>query len=569
MSLYGILNIGGSALAVQQAALQVTGNNLANAADPNYAEETVDESPGIDVPGGPNGQLLGSGVSIDAIQRQVNLALQDRVNGATSDQASANALQNWAGQIQSTFNALSGTASLSSQISTFFANWSTLASNPSETGLRANMVQNGQSLAGSINDLSGNLATISTNLQQTISQDVQQVNQLTGQIANLNGQIVAAQGASSSQANSLLDQRDADLSQLSSLVSVQTNTQPNGSVNVFLGNQPLVTDTTAQTLNSGIISNNGNLDSQVTFASGAGATITSGEIGGLFQSQQLIDSTTEAVNTVAGNLISAVNNIYSSGQGLEGYTTTTGTNSVLDPTQALSSPASGLNFPVTTGSFTLTQSNSSAGTGATQTTIFINQNTTLNSLAANLNTISGIQATINNGQLTIQSTNPDQQFTFSNDTSGALSALGINTYFTGTNAADIGVNSEVASNNSLLATASTDTDNDAGAGGANGDTANAIAALLTAPQASLNGSSIGGAYDSLVENIGSAAANASGNYTTATTVQQSLSAQEESLSGVSTDQEALNMIVEQRSYQGAAEFISTINTMLQTLMTIT
>src|SRR5271170_7048848 len=119
MSLYGILNIGGSALAVQQAALQVTGNNLANAADPNYAEETVEESPGIDVPGGPNGQLLGSGVSIDAIQRQVNVALQDRVNGATSDQASANALQNWAGQIQSTFNALSGTASLSSQISTF------------------------------------------------------------------------------------------------------------------------------------------------------------------------------------------------------------------------------------------------------------------------------------------------------------------------------------------------------------------------------------------------------------------------------------------------------------------
>jgi flagellar hook-associated protein FlgK len=36
MSLIGVLNIAASALQAQQAALQVTSNNLANAADPNY-----------------------------------------------------------------------------------------------------------------------------------------------------------------------------------------------------------------------------------------------------------------------------------------------------------------------------------------------------------------------------------------------------------------------------------------------------------------------------------------------------------------------------------------------------
>jgi len=566
MSLFGILNIGSSALAVQQAALQVTGNNLANAADPNYAEETVEESPGIDAPSGPNGQLLGSGVSIDTIQRQVDLALQERLNGATSDSSSASTLQSWAGQIQSTFNALSGTADIGTQINTFFQDWSTLAGTPGSAGQQAVVIQDGQSLADSLNDLSGNLGTISTNLQQAISQDVQQVNQLTSQIATLNGQITAAQGSSSSQANSLLDQRDADLNQLSTLANVQTSTQPNGSVDVFLGGQALISGTSSQSLNASTYSNNGHIDSQVTFASGATATITSGEIGGMLQSQQLVDSTTDSVNSLASNLISAVNNIYSSGQGSEGYSTVTGSNAVLDPTQPLSSSASGLSFPVNAGSFTLTQTNSASGQ-PTQTTIYVNQNTTLTSLVNNLNGISGIQASVNNnGQLTIQSTDPDVTFSFSNDSSGVLSALGINTFFTGSNASSIGVNSQVASNPSLLASSSVDSASGTVVAGGN---ANAIGNLVNTPLSSLNGASIGDSYDSLIETIGSAAASATNNASTASTVQQSLQAQEQTLSGVSTDQEALNMIVEQRSYESAAEFISTINTMMQTLLTIT
>ncbi|HUB24131.1 MAG TPA: flagellar hook-associated protein FlgK [Tepidisphaeraceae bacterium] len=566
MSLFGILNIGSSALAVQQAALQVTGNNLANAADPNYAEETVEESPGIDAPSGPNGQLLGSGVSIDTIQRQVDLALQERLNGATSDSSSASTLQSWAGQIQSTFNALSGTADIGTQINTFFQDWSTLAGTPGSAGQQAVVIQDGQSLADSLNDLSGNLGTISTNLQQAISQDVQQVNQLTSQIATLNGQITAAQGSSSSQANSLLDQRDADLNQLSTLANVQTSTQPNGSVDVFLGGQALISGTSSQSLNASTYTNNGHIDSQVTFASGATATITSGEIGGMLQSQQLVDSTTDSVNSLASNLISAVNNIYSSGQGSEGYSTVTGSNAVLDPTQPLSSSASGLSFPVNAGSFTLTQTNSASGQ-PTQTTIYVNQNTTLTSLVNNLNGISGIQASVNNnGQLTIQSTDPDVTFSFSNDSSGVLSALGINTFFTGSNASNIGVNSQVASNPSLLASSSVDSASGTVVAGGN---ANAIGNLVNTPLSSLNGASIGDSYDSLIETIGSAAASATNNASTASTVQQSLQAQEQTLSGVSTDQEALNMIVEQRSYESAAEFISTINTMMQTLLTIT
>ena len=66
MSLLGILNLSGSALAAQQAALQVTGNNLANAANPNYTRETTNFVPAGDVMS-PAGILVGSGVSIASI----------------------------------------------------------------------------------------------------------------------------------------------------------------------------------------------------------------------------------------------------------------------------------------------------------------------------------------------------------------------------------------------------------------------------------------------------------------------------------------------------------------------
>jgi len=49
-------------------------------------------------------------------------------------------------------------------------------------------------------------------------------------------------------------------------------------------------------------------------------------------------------------------------------------------------------------------------------------------------------------------------------------------------------------------------------------------------------------------------------------VYQSLSAQRESLSGVSIDEEAVNLMQYQRAFQGASRFISVVNELLNDLM---
>src|SRR5260221_6585041 len=104
MSLFSALNIGRSALATQQAALQVTGNNIANAGDPNYTRETAQLTPGPDQQMAP-GIFIGSGINLTAVQRQIDESLESRVRGANSDNQAASTSQNWLSQVEASFNA--------------------------------------------------------------------------------------------------------------------------------------------------------------------------------------------------------------------------------------------------------------------------------------------------------------------------------------------------------------------------------------------------------------------------------------------------------------------------------
>src|SRR3982751_33049 len=143
MSLIGALNIGKSAMAVSQAALQATGQNISNAGNADYTRQTASISPSPDQQIRP-GIFLGTGVDLTAVQRQIDEALEGRIRGSVSDNESATQMQQWLGRVEATFNELSD-QDLSTQLSTFFNSWSNLANKPQDIGLRQVVVQNGES----------------------------------------------------------------------------------------------------------------------------------------------------------------------------------------------------------------------------------------------------------------------------------------------------------------------------------------------------------------------------------------------------------------------------------------
>ncbi len=135
-----------------------------------------------------------------------------------------------------------------------------------------------------------------------------------------------------------------------------------------------------------------------------------------------------------------------------------------------------------------------------------------------------------------------------------------NTFFTGTDAGSIGVNSALTNNASLLQISASATNG--------GDTslAGQIAALATTTQSTLGNQTIGNSYAATVANLGSALQTANNQVTNQAAVSSMLSTQLGSISGVNIDEEMTNMMTFQRAYQASAQVVTTINTLLGTVI---
>jgi flagellar hook-associated protein 1 FlgK len=137
-----------------------------------------------------------------------------------------------------------------------------------------------------------------------------------------------------------------------------------------------------------------------------------------------------------------------------------------------------------------------------------------------------------------------------------------NSFFTGTNASTIAVNSALGNNPGLLQISSSPT--------LSGDTSLAlqISQLSTASQSALNNQTFGDSYDGTVSDLGEALSNANNQVTDQTAVTNMLSTQRSSISGVNVDEEMTNMMTFQRAYEASAQVVTTVNTMLGDTLTM-
>jgi flagellar hook-associated protein 1 FlgK len=246
---------------------------------------------------------------------------------------------------------------------------------------------------------------------------------------------------------------------------------------------------------------------------------------------------------------------------------------VLETDVPLDSTLAGLPFPPRNGSFYLVVADDATGTPVAYR-IDVDADgtaagTTLDSLVNAINTqAQGVTASITSDRR-LQVTAADGfNFTFGHDgqvaredTSGVLAALGINTFFTGTDARNIAVSGAIASHPELLAASSVNLAGD-------GLTAGRIAALDTTPIARLRNASVSGFYQTVANAAAVSSAAARSDNEAASTVLFSLQAQRENISGVNLDEEAISLVKYQRAFQGAARFVSVVDQLLAELTTI-
>jgi flagellar hook-associated protein 1 FlgK len=564
MSLFSTLNVAAGALQANQIGLQVIGQNIANDNTPGYSREVVNYVP---APTQQIGNLsLGTGVQVQGVVQVVDKYLEERLRGSNSDVANSSAQSQTYQNLENIVGAL-GNNSVDANMNSFFSSISNILNQPENTSTRNLAVLQGQTLANGINSMATRVMQARSDLNNQVVGMTSSMNELLNQVAGLNTQIVAMEGGNSetSQAVGLRDQRAQDLTQLSNLVGINVQEQADGADNVFVGGDYLVFGGTARQVETTYQENNGFSAANISIVgSNAPLSAQSGQLAGLVTSRdQILGGYLNQLNSFAGTLAFEFNKAYSQGQGLSGYTSLTSTYPVTSASAPLD--AAGLAFTPVNGSFQVQTVNQQTG-ATTTTTIQVDLNgldkneTSLNSIATQISAINGLSASVTpNGNLTVKTTSPGVQFSFAKDTSGALAALGLNTFFTGSTASDLGVNQALVNDPAAFAASTT---------GIGADTSNAVtlANFINQPLTSQNGQTIGQMNDQIVGDVTQQSAVAQSLNTGNQTFQQTLQGQETATSGVSIDEEATNMITLQQSFQASAKLISTISDLLDTLM---
>ncbi len=576
MSLTSSLLIGRSALVASQAAIQVTGDNIANAATPGYNRRVVDLSPARGSIAGRN-IYLGRGVEIEAIRRVIDPALLTRIQDSTSSLEASLVDRDVLSQIENLTTDLDG-GGLAGQLSEFFNSFSELANNPSASETRALIVEQGASLASFVRGLRADLTTLRSQVEAQIGANVDRADELLGEIASLNVSISNSEEGRGENAG-LRDQREALLTELSTLIDINVVEQASGTVDVHVGSTPIVLGNLSRGLEVNTRTINGEPVVQVTLRSnGDVIEPTSGRIGALLaQRNGPVADAIDDLDDVASALIFEVNRLHSSGRSFPGLTDTTGWLRVptADQGVAFNDPANAtfaaLPHRPVNGSFTVLVTDGATGlveqrqitidldgidnTGA----VGFGDDTSLNSLLADLNTVPNLTATLDaSGRLRITAS-PGFEVGFADDTSGALGVLGINSYFTGLNAGDIGVRDELKARPELLV---------AGVERGGNNVALSIAALRDSAVDSLSGTSITESWRRVTERVAVQTRAAGTEADAANQVKQSLEAQRAAISGVSIDEESINLLSYQRQYQAAARLISTVDQLTQELLSL-
>ncbi|MHB8969669.1 MAG: flagellar hook-associated protein FlgK [Pirellulaceae bacterium] len=562
MTLLSTLQIAKNTLFASQAGIQVAANNVANADTPGYIRERLVQTPG---PTQRVGNLVsGTGVQVDGIVREVNRFLQERLWSAGSDVGNGETQATAYLNLETVVGALSN-SDLSTAMTEFFNSLNDVLNQPDDPAVRNLAALSGDSLATQFRYLDSRVGDLREMANNQVINAAEDINKLVTEIGKLNTQIIEMElgGSMVSEAVGLRDKRDVAIQDLAAIVNIDVEEQATGAVNVFVGGEYLVFDGTTQLVKTvpGVDRGASAVELRLS-RSDAELRATSGELAGLLTARdEILAGFLDELDAFTGSLIFEFNKIHASGQGLTGYDELLSEHGIVDGSKPLDE--AGLAFTPVHGSFQVVVTNQQ--TGATKThDLFIqldglDDDTTYEDLVRELDAIDGLTAEPTlEGQLSLRSESEELEFSFANDTSGVLAALGINTFFSGTTAADIGVNQEVVDDAGKLAFS---------AGGIGADTRNGelLSGMLNAPLESDN-TSLAQQYERWMGETAQASALSQAVADGYRSFYSTLESEHLGLSGVSLDEEAVNMMTYQRTFQAAAKVISTISELLDILV---
>lgn len=314
-----LLSIGATSVRAYQTALNVVGENIANASTAGYVRRDAQLT---EISGGAgryvllNNLTVGHGVTANTVGRAWDTFRAADLRNATAESGRTGSTIVWLERIENTLD----TAGISAAMTKFFNAGQAIAADPAGSAPRAGFLDAAYGVSAAFSTTAAGLTAIDSDLRASAKLAVEQLNGLSAGLVEANAGLIKARAGSNEQAQ-LLDQRDRLIDQMSQLASINVSTDERGVATVKLndaGGPALVTGMNARPL-------------QVDFnASGTMAltldpnlapeavVLRGGTIAGFAEAANRVTDMRQQIASLATTLADSVNQFQAAGVDLDG-----------------------------------------------------------------------------------------------------------------------------------------------------------------------------------------------------------------------------------------------------------
>ncbi len=323
------IEVGRRALQAQQAALNATGHNIANANTPGFSRRQVRLENAVS---GIQGDI-GTGSDLAEVTRQrsrlidAQMRVQQQILGRWEVQERA------LGSIEAIFNEPAGAGSseagtifnqssglgLSGSFSRFWNAWQDLANVPESGAARAVVRQEADFMATTLHQYYSKLRDTRSEIDADVSAEVAEINEMLEQLAEINGEIPRS-SFDGGDASDLRDRRDLIVDELSRKVDISVLENSNGQISILLAGHNILQEDRVVHLRMRQIVNEGMPVSQVQFDDdGTVVSISEGRLSGLLEVRdKVVPKLLTDLDAMTVSLVEEVNVLHRDGFGLNG-----------------------------------------------------------------------------------------------------------------------------------------------------------------------------------------------------------------------------------------------------------
>ncbi|MCD4786546.1 MAG: flagellar hook-associated protein FlgK [Candidatus Eremiobacteraeota bacterium] len=317
MSLLG-LNQAANCMLNSRKSLEITGLNITNSQVEGYTRQEAVQTPvitgySVEAPGS---NVVSVGAKISEITRFRSGFIDTNYRNESINAGELSAESTYLGEMSQIFTDDSELG-LSNILNEFWQGWNDASRNPDDTIVRNMVIEEGNNLARAIRLKSQKMTETTARLDGEIESVVEEINTIAEKLASINDRIIQS-APTTTQINAMMDQRDLMLDQLSELVGVQILGSVKESLTIYLDGMPLIANKKVYKLD---VQKDAFHNFHIYSSSGKELNITGGKLSGLLDIKtDYIPEYKNELDEMTVAIIEQVNIAHKFGYGLDGST---------------------------------------------------------------------------------------------------------------------------------------------------------------------------------------------------------------------------------------------------------